>query len=267
MFDPKAKTYYFFAPWGGMCRKARPWNHEDVGQGDSVARTALAYILYGGPILYTALMCRVFHTERGIVFSRYPGAPDTFSRDQLAMMLVSFKLRGHDPIFVYGLKCRISKKHWMTPDLWLWIRATFFGSKLSLVLWQVITIVQLSVAYLWNPFMELLYDLTHVRILRKARLEVYALLIMAWQVHCIPDGFLTRVIKRLGREVCPAWNLVIYGLFGGKVYPWAIDYFKEERDCLWGSDDPNVPIPGVEEFPDDTNDLDLELLKYVQRLR
>lgn len=95
---------------------------------------------------------------------RHPsGCGDDTSRDQTIMILSAIKiLYGRKKFAKYALDIpfRISRRFYMTPQLWLWIRGVAKNNGFVTFLYHLIELVVLSFSILWNKLSRKMAGLT-----------------------------------------------------------------------------------------------------------
>lgn len=276
-FDPKARDTWFFVRNGGlMCRQPYPWAPDDFGQGDAIARSSIASIVLDGarePMIRAMINC--IHIGAKAKVTRYPGAPDTISRDQVGMLLVALWMdyqankawRFVFPILINNLPWRLSKSHWMTPDFRLWVKS-LGGSRVLQAIWHLIMLIQFMFVVPWNRFFrEITAELPESwrRVTDKIIYPTHALFIFAWQIYVTKKSWLRSLTMWVARQDAEKDNWVIRGLLGQKIpkgfkhvsqtgTSWAI------RRSMAG----RVPLRDMTSQEARANDIDGALLEWVR---
>lgn len=266
---------YFYIEMGFMYRQPREWDKEDIGMGDALGRTALATIVFNDARMLESLFHNAvdFDNPKGrpIIF-RHHWAPDTVSRDHVAMLLAALYIhggihRGMGRMLARDLKFRLSDKHVQTPDFWLWTQSLlkpWVG-----YVWQIFSILQFAFVVPWNWFWrELTEDLPEDwrRVTDKLQYPTYALFVFAWQYYCTPKGWLRTLLGRLARRDAESENYVIRGLLGQDVsYDFVVQY-RSKKGLSWSNHSKSasrVPLPVASAKDIEFNDLDGQCLRWV----
>lgn len=238
-------TQYYVSEENMMLRQNASWDPEgDNGKGDSIGRTALAYIAYGDKSLMESVMfcydkvpiIRKGKTKRFYYHGfRYPDYwKDDLSRDHVTYTMIGLKYVGASKAlkeFVEGQRWRISERYTFTIDMWLWSRG-IIGKRWARALYYMITIPMMSFSVLWSRALHWFgafgeeehqddfvpsrpEELTATqRKVRKWMFPTYALHILGWQLTCLPGSRAKRILKRICRGWVGRHNYLLRVLFG-----------------------------------------------------
>ena len=194
-----------------MLVNIKPWSDRD---GDALWRTAIGYICYAEFSLWVGMNdCFVpykgydqalrfpydQHTEPEL----YAWAKDTVSRDQVCMAIAASRW-GHTNIMELepNLRWRLSKKHSMTLDMWLWVNK-HYKSWLALIILQFLFIVP------WNKLWRPIYRKAGTGWAGKLIYPHYSLFITTFMLAIVPDQPLARLARKLIRQDVEDSNYVL----------------------------------------------------------
>ena len=257
-----------------MCEHAWEWAKKEgamnVGEGDALWRTGLAYITWKEPLMKEGILdCyRPFggnyHFKNKMYqASRHTGryGEDDVSRDQVLMSLASLKVNGDleelNEIATY-LPYRLSRKFKMTPDFWAWIK-TLTNTKRFKLYTNIccgIQIVEKFFAFNLNKLIAKVcgykrnkiknndytsrvhYDLKEnwnwfQKQLSKAYYSGFAFHLACWQYYTLPETynpFLKRVLRKIMINYCEKENYLCRLLLGDKTVTWSEINSYEPRE-------------------------------------
>lgn len=211
-FNSSYKGYYQYDRF--MLTNVKPWSDRD---GDALWRTAIAYICYGEHSLYMGILSCIedkpvrFPYDKDKEPELYQWARDTVSRDQVAMACTALRW-GHtnlpdDTELEITIPFFLSKKHWLTPDLWLWLRKHY-------KLWTLLIIMQFLIIIPWNKLWRPIYRRFGTGWAGKLIYPHYSLFITAFMLAVVPDGKLTDYARKLLRKDVEDSNLVLQMILG-----------------------------------------------------
>ncbi|HRT03643.1 MAG TPA: hypothetical protein P5513_06870 [Candidatus Diapherotrites archaeon] len=287
------------------------WNpNGDNGKGDAIGRTFISYFCYGDPRFIEGVFnCWVKVYRKGwlkkLLFGeyyyqgyRYPTyangtekEPVGLSRDHLTYTVLLFKYAGFSEDFlkdfVTHLRFRISKRYFMTIDLWLWLRV-IANIKPYKIFYYPLEWIILAIASLWNKFLykfsgfgeessqedfikipNSMKPKSMIRIAKKFY-PIYALHINSWQIRLLPESKWKKRLQRIALSICPKYNYVIQLLLDSPNRPSkeAIESYRAMTGGRWTGilntwiNDRDIHIiedPKLIEF----NNIDVDYLKKL----
>ena len=256
-FNRSYKGYYQYDR--GMLVNVKPWSDRD---GDALWRTAIGFVCYGDFNLNMGLLSCLdpalrFPYDKNTEPELYQWARDTVSRDQVAMACAALRW-GHtnlpdDTELEITIPFFLSKKHWLTPDLWLWLRKHY-------KLWTLLIIIQFLIIIPWNKLWRPIYRKFGTGWAGKLMYPHYSLFITAFMLAVVPDGKLTDYARKLLRKDVEDSNLVLQMLLGRR--PSIFDILAyEAKSFRWNRrlDEPSdVYEPESREL--EYNNIDIDLI-------
>ena len=248
-FDPKTKM---------MNEHALEWAKKEckmnIGEGDALWRTGLAYITWKQPIKKEGILSCYRYVPVGHHFKkpfyqamRHSGrwGEDDVTRDQVIMSLAALKvnkdLEELDEI-ASKLPYRLSRKYKMTPDMWFWVKTLTCTKHLKLYtnLCCFFQIVEKFIAFNLNKVIAKIcgfkrdiiknndytsrvhYDLkenwnSFQTKIAKAYYQGFAYHLACWQIYTLPKNcntFLRRVLTKMMLNYCEKENYLCRILLG-----------------------------------------------------
>jgi len=174
MFSPSKYTWRFFdSEKKMMLEQPLGWENQNSNhEGDALWRTGLSYIAYKEQVLKEGILgCYRKFTQinkEGKYWyqsmrctGRY--REDDVSRDQNIIALSSLYINGDMDEFneiVNHLPYRLSRRFIMGPAMWLWLKVLTTGNKLYLVLYSLITMIELIISTLITKSVNVLLKTT-----------------------------------------------------------------------------------------------------------
>jgi hypothetical protein len=246
-----------------MMVNVKPWSDRD---GDALWRTGIAFICYGEFNLHMGIFscyeCRgVYDQPMRFPYNRvrepelYQWAVDTVSRDQVAMSIAALRWR-HTNLMEddFNIRWRLSKKHKLTPDLWLWLKRKYTA-------WLVLIILQFLIIVPWNALYRPIYRRLGAGWAGKLIYPHYSLFITAFMLAVVPDSKLVRIARKLISYDVEKSNYVLQLLLGNSVDTDAIASYKPES-FRWNRrlDEPSNIYPPGQRYAE-YNDIDTDLLR------
>jgi len=208
-----------------MLVNPKPWSGDAYG--DAWVSTALALLTYDDARFIAGLYSCYVPEEPQYKFLRFPWridewdyekgnlyawAQETFSRDQIAMATAALRLRGYEFTPALSAPWRLSKRHVLTPDLWLFLRRHYIA-------WQLISIPILGVSLLWNRLLRMLTTKDSPLWMGKLLYPHYAFFIFCFQLRCTPNNLLKWILQRMARTEIEDSNYVLRIVAGERVDP------------------------------------------------
>ena len=270
-FDTKTKM---------MCEEPWEWAKKEgalnVGEGDALWRTGLAYITWKDPLMKEGILeCyRPFGENSHFKKKRYQAmrhtgriGEDDVSRDQVLMSLAALKVNGDlvelDEI-ASKLPYRLSRRFFMTPDMWAWTKTLTCQSDLKLKLLtnfcSFIQIIEKGIAFPLNRLIAKIcgfkrnavknndytsrvhYDLkekwseTQLQI-SAAYYSGYAFHLTCWEYYTLPkdyNPFLKRVWQKMMLNYCEKENYLCRLLLGDKTVTWEeVENYNPREGFRW----------------------------------
>jgi hypothetical protein len=241
----------------------KPWISTD---GDALWRTGIAFICYPEFTLHAGIFS--CYEYRGTYdqpmrfpanFAKEPDiyqwAVDTVSRDQVAMSIAALRW-GHTNLIEddFNIRWRLSKRHWLTPDLWLWLNRKYTA-------WLIMVVLQFLIIVPWNALYRPIYRKLGTGPAGKLIYPHYSLFITVFMLAVVPDSRLARFARRLISLDVEKSNYVIQLLCGNSVDPADIAAYQAES-FRWNRrlDEPsNIYIPEYREV--EYNNIDIDLIE------
>lgn len=260
-YNPSCKGTYQVER--GMMVNIKPWSDRD---GDALWRTGIAFICYPEFTLHMGIFSCYEHRgsyDQPMRFpfnqakepERYQWAVETVSRDQVAMSIAALRW-GHTNLIEddFDIRWRLSKKHWLTPDLWLWLKRKYTA-------WLVLVILQFLIIVPWNKMWRPIYRRLGTGWAGKLIYPHYSLFITVFMLAVVPDSKLVRIARKLISYDVEKSNYVLQLLLGNWVDANALVSY-EPKSFRWNRrlDEPSdVYIP--EERHVEYNNIDMDLLR------
>jgi len=249
-FNFDVKDTYIFSDQYNMVFCQNPgWDlNGNNGKGDSIGRTAEAYIAYEDQKFIDAVKsCFIYKVDKkGHKYLQGYRHPDyiqdsynDMSRDHIINTLILLKyINDEEALKTYSkdLRWKISDRYSFTVDSWLWMKG-IAGSKISLKLWYIISTIVMSFNAIWNktlykiaPFSEevpqdqfepyMPEQLTKRQLnLRKLLYPIYALYIFSWQLYVLKDSWFKRLLQKLTLKITGRENFLMRLLLDDKNPP------------------------------------------------
>ena len=280
--NKKNKKLDCFYNNGMLYRRNPSWSQDaDNGRYDALWRTSLGYIAYKDDDLYSSIMLCYKPTQKGNSLYYQPMREkggygiENCSRDQVIMSLTALNI--NNPYWcdniASALRFRISKRSFMTPDMWLWVKY-LAGSKLSAYLYCLINIPILLISASWNFLARRLLGFRDVqqkyydsgiqlqkrnnfnkfqKILYKTITPPFSYHLTSWMVYCLPDIKLKKALNWILRKGIEKDNLLLQMLNGKKITKKQIDNYQPMigtfrwQTRLDGSSSMYIKIPDKQE--------------------
>tara|TARA_B100001173_G_C15976569_1_gene542472 strand:- start:330 stop:1322 length:993 start_codon:yes stop_codon:yes gene_type:complete len=270
-FDTKSKM---------MCEEPWEWAKKEgalnVGEGDALWRTGLAYITWKDPLMkegilecYRSFGENYHFKKKWYQASRHTGrlGEDDVSRDQVLMSLAALKVNSDlielDEIASH-LPYRLSRRFFMTPDMWSWVRTLTCQSEKKLKMYTNITcllgIMEKFVAFNLNKLIAKVCGYERNAISNndytsrfhydkkeewnKLQLKVskayymgFAFHLACWQIYTLPKSqntFLRRVLTKMMLRYCEKENYLCRILLGDKTVTWEqVENYQPREGFRW----------------------------------
>lgn len=273
-------TYYYVDKYNMMLTQSD-------GKGDSVGRTALAFIAYKWWVFLGAVYscfewgadCHKEIEKPYFIFRRHPEwNKNDMSRDHLSYALIMYKYAKRKNMVIHickHLRWKISNKYNMTLDLWLWTRALY--SKFWLFIFVNFQCLHMSIMSLWNciimqimkvspEYTEQKWDLNITRNrtysqkkLSKWLFPAYAIHNLAWQLYVLDRK--PWLLRKIVLTMTGKTNYLVRLLLGGKVTKEQVCGYQSMTGYRWSTRLDETNDRHVELLPpQEANDLEKDLL-------
>lgn len=265
----------------------------NVGLGDALWRTSLAYITWGDFDMKKGIVScfRKIHTawddyyyQASRCVNRY-GEEDV-SRDQITMALVALKLNG-DKLAVSDisnhLSWRLSKKFRKTIDWYFWSKS-LSGSKFNANMFLVLQLLMLPIIVGWNKLLDKVLGYKSIpnneykssyaykkyekfnglqRLLSKSYFMGYAQHLLAWQIYTLPvNNWLRKLVSRMLLSLVEKDNYLLRLLLGDtKISEDEIESYVPKENFRW-----EMRLDGstIRQFNEMDEEWKEKMLKYNQ---
>lgn len=259
------------------------------GKGDSVGRTAFAYVCYPNESFLkdAILRCVKVRDDSYVQFYRYPDyGADTMSRDHVgAIILALYINRDFDELdfILKNLPWRLSRKYTQTVDFWLWQKTLFYRDRWHRWIWAnsfiLLTFVQFLLIVPWNRLIRLILGIkkydpfdpdTKFKVfrpwsigwmLKKSIYPHFALFLLVWQLRVMPKSIFKWLLQRL--LSIESGNIVIDAVLGKKIDP---SKYKPVKPFIWGGrveNDADLPVRPMTDEEAAYNDLNKCMIDYL----
>lgn len=126
----------------------KEYGFNPMGLGDAGWRTALANMAYKDKDFRDGTLKMLAERKRylGENHTEYHDQKEEYSRDHLIMEMVSFELTGESIHKLLKIPFRLSKKTFMTPELYFWVRYIQKGGRLNKLMFIILNIIEMHIA-------------------------------------------------------------------------------------------------------------------------
>ena len=259
-----------------MCEEPWGWSKKEgklnVGEGDALWRTGLAYITWKKPLMLEGILeCyREFGGNSHFKKKRYQAmrhtgrvGEDDVSRDQVIMSLSALKVNKNlNELSEISSKLpyRLSRKFRMTPDMWAW-KQTFTKTKAVKFytnLFCILNFLEKVVALNFNMFIAKVCGLKRVKNneytsryhynkkdnwnwfqkkLMLAYYSGYAFHLSCWQIYTLPKNYnpwTKKILLKIMRWYCEDENYLLRLLLGDKSITWEqVESYESRENFRW----------------------------------
>lgn len=293
MLNKNVKDTAWFFNEKQILLESRAW-WGDYGKGDSVGRTAFAYITYPNErwLKDAILQCVKQRDDTYVQFYRYPNeGADTMSRDHVGAIILALWINqdwSELDWILDNIPLRLSRRYRQTLDFWLWIqclKAIRKGKKYAKILCNIFYFTNILLFLVTIPWNWILRRILRVKTLKVEQVEVenkklkgweknlskliypsFALFLLCWQVRILPESGVKGLLKDLLLMDVERENVVLRALLGAQITQEEYSSFKSINAFRWSIRYDrlcNIEPKLISEYEVRFNDINQDMLDYV----